>query len=159
MSHFSPRKVYFQRRAYISGNRVVSEFPVNRVFSEGTFTPSEGLPGTLPREFFFLATGIWPLNAIKPPRHRGRPYVLREIAECDTHSVVRPNLEDVDGRWCHVLEDPDVDSLWLDVERECALVARETRDPENRALVQRIELRRHVEVSPQIWMPTSIRNI
>jgi hypothetical protein len=58
-----------------------------------------------------------------------------------------------------VLEYPGYDRLWIDTERGCALLARETHSSRNGALVQRIELSGHREVAPGIWLPSSIRNI
>ncbi len=150
---------YYQQRAYITRDHLYNEFPVNRSYFDHEMKPSEGLPGTLPGEFFFLATGIWPLTAREPPRPDGRPYMLSEVAASEEYSIVRPRQELVDGRWCHVLERPGYDRLWIDAERGCALLARETHSQLNGAMVQRIELGDHQEIKPGIWMPKTMRNV
>ena len=85
--------------------------------------------------------------------------MLNEVVASNEYSVVRPLQEEIDKRFCHVLERPAYDRLWIDVERGCALLARETHAQLNGALVQRIELSGHKEVSPGIWFPTKLRNI
>jgi hypothetical protein len=128
-------------------------------FFEANLKPVDPLPGTLPGELFFLATGIWPLSGRDPPRPDGRPYMLHEIAAESEYASVRAWQECVGGRWCTVLERPGYDRLWLDTDRGYALVARETQSKENGALVQRIELGEHREVVPGMWLPTWFRNI
>jgi hypothetical protein len=85
--------------------------------------------------------------------------MLREVATAPGY-VVRPEQEWVDGRWCHVLSHPTGgDRLWLDVDRGCALLAREVDDPKNGALMQRYELRAHRETERGIWLPGLVRTI
>jgi hypothetical protein len=148
-----------QQRAYIVNRHLFNDFPVNRVFFEYDMKPEETLPGSLVDEFYFVATGIWPLTDITPFRPEGRAYVLREVATSEKHSVVRPLLEQIDGHWCHVLEYPGRDRLWIDVDRGCALMARESYSEINDALVQRMELSDHTEVAAGIWLPSKLRNI
>lgn len=148
----------FQQRAILAGPHLDNEFPLNRTFFSQAVRLADGLPGSLPAEFFFVATGVWPLVDVAPPRPNGRPYVLREVALSEFHTHVRPQLEACDGRWCHVLEAPGSDRLWLDADRG-ALLARETHSPINGALVQRIELSEQQEVAPGIWLPFRMRNM
>jgi hypothetical protein len=150
---------FYQQRAYVTKDSLFNEFPVNRHYFKQKLKPGDPLPGSLPKEFYFLATGIWPLNARKPPRPDNRPYMLTEVAISDKFSIVHPTQQLVNGVWCHVLEWPGYDTLWLDVNRGCALLARETHSRENGALVQRIELSNHLEVASGIWLPTKLRNI
>jgi hypothetical protein len=149
----------FQQRATVTKDRLDNEFYLSRTYFECGLRPEEGLPGTLPNEFFFIATGLWPLEGREPIRPDGRPYVLREVAVSADYSRVRPFQEKVDGRWCHVLEFPRNDRLWLDVDRGCALLARETHSRRTGGMVQRVELGGHREAAPGIWMPTWVRNI
>jgi hypothetical protein len=149
----------YQQRAYVSEDHFFNEFPVNRKYSEGHLEPADGLPGTLADEFFFRATGIWPLERRRAPRPLGGPYMLREVAKGEEFSSVRPRQELVDGRWCHVLEWPGKDRLWLDTERGCALLQRETVSSRQDVLAQRIELGGHTEAAPGIWLPHWVVNI
>jgi hypothetical protein len=148
-----------RQRVYLTATHLYCEFPVNRTFFEREVEAREGLPGTLSKELFFFATGIWPLEGLRPPHLDSLPSMLRELAVSPEYSTVRDRQERIDGRWCHVLEYAGRDRLWLDAERECALLARETLSRANGALAQRIELWNHRMVAPGIWMPTMIRNI
>jgi hypothetical protein len=149
----------YQQSAYVSGDHAFNEFPVNRKYIETHIGPNDALPGTLPSDFFFLSTGIWPFDGRPAPRPLDRPYMLREVARAKEFSTVRPRQELVDGRWCHVLESPGNDRLWLDTERGCALLARETIVGKWLAVGQRFELGGHREVGPGIWLPRWIHNM
>lgn len=149
----------FQQSAYVVGDHAINEFPVNRAYREDYINPKGGLPGTLQNEAFFLTTGIWPFEDRPAPRLLGRPYALRDVAKSEDYSVVRPRQELVEGRWCHVLEWPEHDRLWLDAERGFVLVAREMLLGNWHALGQRFELAGHREVAPGIWLPSLIHNL
>ena len=151
-----------QQRTRVRNGHLFNEYPLNRSYLEADVDlKKDGLPGTLPQEFLFIATGVWPLTSVKPPRpvSPADPYVLREVASSEAYNQVRPRLESVNGRWCHVLERPGKDRLWIDVERGCALMARETHASTTGRLAQRIELGGHREVRPGIWFPMEMTNI
>jgi hypothetical protein len=149
----------FQQWAYVADDHWFNEFPVNRMYLEDHLDPKAELPGTMPNDAFLLATGIWPFEGRPAPRVRSRPYVLRDVARAEDYAVVRPRQERVDGRWCHVLEWPGKDRLWLDTERGFVLLAREMFLGKWRALGQRFELGGHREVAPGIWLPSWIHNL
>lgn len=148
-----------QQAAWVTDRHLFLEFPMNRAYAEQDLEPNAGLPGTLPNDFFLLATGIWPLDGRPAPRPMDRPCMLRDVAKAEEFSVVRPRQERVDGRWCHVLESPGYESLWLDTERGFALLARETFIGKRHALVQRLEAGGHREAAPGIWLPRWMHNI
>jgi hypothetical protein len=152
----------YQQRARVRNGHLFNEYPFNRsYFEQDVDLKKDGLPGTLPQEFLFIATGVWPPTGVKPPRpvSPADPYVLKEVASSESYTQVRPRLESVAGRWCHVLERPGKDRLWIDVERGCALMARETHAATTGRLAQRIELGGHREVRPGIWFPMEMTNI
>lgn len=149
-----------QQIARVLNGVILNEYPIDRSFYKAKLKlKEEGLPGSLPKEFLFSTVGFWPLSGVKPPRLNGEPYVLPEIAQCESYDYVRPLLESVEGRWCHVLERRDVDRLWLDVDHGCAMIARETYAKSTGRLAQRLELGGHREFAPGIWFPTWITNI
>src|SRR5439155_388366 len=76
-----------------------------------------------------------------------------------TKYVVNPLQELVQERWCHILEYPGHDRLWVDCDHGCAILAREVFDPDKQIVVQRIESRAFQEVQPGIWMPFEFRNL
>jgi hypothetical protein len=149
-----------QQIARIRDGNVLNEYPVNRSYYEAQLDlKGDGLPGTLPHEFLFSTVGFWPFTTIKPPQLDGEPFVLVDVARSEQYDSVLPHLQQVEGRWCHVLERKGKDRLWLDVNRGCALMARETCAPTTGRLGQRIELGGHREVASGIWFPKWIRNI
>jgi len=147
----------FRQTAYITPTRECNVYPTNRGYFVRESVANAGLPGSLPSEVFFMATGLWPLTGRKPPRPNGYPHMLREVAESDDYSQVRQDQELVDGRWCHVLIDKSHDHLWLDASRGCCLMQREIFDKDSGLLRTRYELRGYHEVSEGIWMPRTIR--
>jgi hypothetical protein len=149
----------FQQSTYVTNDHWFNEFPLNRAYREGPIDTKGELPGSLQMEAFFLATGIWPFEDRPALRLEGRPFLLRDVARAEDHSSVRPWQERVDGRWCHVLECPGHDRLWLDTERGFVLLAREMFIGRWRTLGQRFELSGHREVAPGIWLPSSIHNL
>jgi hypothetical protein len=152
----------FFREHYVSSEKWYEVLPWSRLVLMGEFQPTDPIPSHLPGylsdEIVFLATGWWPLNGRAAPRVAGRPYVLRDVAESDLFSHVRPHQERVADRWCHVLECPGVDVLWVDLERGGCLLARELWTADGGDLVARYDLADHREVAPGIWFPMRIRN-
>lgn len=146
------------RRCFIVADHAVDEWVNNRSYNYTELAPSDGLPGSMPGEFFIHATGFWPLSGRPAPQLQGGPLVLSEVAASQLYRVVRPRQERLDGAWCHVLERPGMDSLWIDPERGFSLIAREARDEKSGHLVERIEMGGHREVKPGLWIPTRIRN-
>ena len=148
-----------RQRAYVQKNQVYNEYPLDRMFFHQPLKPQDPLPGSLQTAFFFLATGHWPMTDREAPRYGDLPYVLREVAlSKQTHLHLRTKLEQVNGRWCHVLEQPGVDCLWIDTERAGCLVQRELSDAQTGQRLQRYRLLEQEEFSGQIWLPRIIEN-
>lgn len=148
-----------QRQFYLSpDNQWYVANPVNRTFSRGQLKPDDRLPVHIQYDLFLSATGIWPFAQRPPAQRDDRPYVLRDVAQSADYSVVDSEQECVFGRWCHILEHPGRDRLWLDVERGCALLARETIGTAG-ALQRRVELADHIQLTDEVWLPRRLRNI
>jgi hypothetical protein len=154
------RKDPEMQRAVIANGRGLKINDLNRTYVELPVKDDATLPGTLPQDFFWAATGIYPLTGRPAPqRPDGGPIALTEISVDEAFNTIRPDLEEVDGRWCHVLERPGLDVLWIDVEHGCALLAREFLDSKTGLVMWRCEASGHVEVASGIWMPRELRNI
>ncbi|MDG2381621.1 MAG: hypothetical protein P8N76_08095 [Pirellulaceae bacterium] len=148
-----------RQRAYVQKGQVYNEYPLDRMFFRQPLKPQDPLPGSLQTAFFFLATGHWPMTDREAPRYADLPYVLRDVAlSKQTHLHLRLKLEQVDGRWCHVLEQPGVDCLWIDTERAGCLVQRELSDAQTGQRLQRYRLLEQEKFSDQIWVPGVIEN-
>lgn len=150
------------QRAIITSERAINSYDLNRVYIEEEWPAARLLPGTLPTELFFHATGVYPLTGRPAPLRREdnkSPSVLRDVAASSAFSYVRPQQEMVNGRYCHVLENPGVEALWIDVDHGCALLARELYDVDTGDLMSRYECGAHREVAPGIWLPMWMRAV
>jgi hypothetical protein len=134
-------------------------FPFRCEYSRISLKPSDPLPGTLNHLDFFMTTGLWPLKQRPGPKFGELPCALQEVALAKAYSVVRPSQEKVEGHWCHVLERPGEDRLWIDVSRGCCLLAREFCNPKVGSAALRYELGDHQEVERGIWIPKRISGI
>ena len=156
-ANYSSTEDPLQQRMWIDEGTAFGEFPLDRVYYTIPMSADTPLSGTLPQEFLFLGTGWWPFREKRSPSFgNGAHAALCEIAGSSGYRL-RPELELAGGRWCHVLELPGVDRLWLDGERGWAVMARELVQ-ENGELAQRTELAEHREVRPGIWVPMRMRN-
>lgn len=148
-----------RRHCIVENNQVFDYWVTNRAYNKTPrWKPNAPLPGSMPGEPIIQDTGIWPLTARKAPTRDGHPIMLCDVAKSDKFSV-RPELETVDGHECHVLENPSIDCLWLDVERGCALLARNLYGVKTGRLSTRLELSDYQEVKPGIWIPSVVRDI
>jgi hypothetical protein len=147
-----------QQWGYITQKQFYNYNPVNKTYKYADIKENSPLPNKMTTSFFFMSTGIWPLDSRPPYRPGGRPYTLREVAESSEYHL-RPRLEKVGNYWCHVLEHGQGDRLWIDTERDCALLARESDDLNNGYLMQRYELVGHREITDGVWLPDHIRTI
>jgi len=148
-----------QQRFIMGSSFVVADRPPQRSYIYMTWAPEDPLPGTAPNEFLFVALGWWPFPKRPPPTlFDGAAAVLPAIASSADYRV-RPDQELVGERWCHILEYPGRDKLWLDCDRGCAILVREMYGPNPGQLFQRIEASGHREVQPGIWVPATFRNM
>jgi len=146
------------QHCYVFGNKWYRERVVWRAYSEGAIGPRDGLPEDADSELFFLASGIWPFDLRAGPKFSsGASAALRDVAN-DEHYALRATEEECDGRLCHVLEGA-VDALWIDVNRGCAVLAREVWDKGRTFIASRFELRDHREIATGVWIPRVIHNV
>ena len=149
----------FRQVAYVQKNHYYNYYPLDRMFFWQELAPTAPNPGSLQLPFYFRATGIWPAWQRKAPQRDNLAYVLRDIAlSSESHTHLRPKLEKISGRWCHVLEHPGSDTLWLDAERGACLLQRELSDKKTGRVLQRFRLLKQEQPAPGIWMPTIIEN-
>ena len=149
----------FQHCEFSISGHFYGENPLNLIYDESSSSSDAPLPGTLEHEFIFLALGWWPFEKRPPPRFadRSTSFALSDVAKSALYQV-RQAQELCDGRWCHVLEYPRHDILWLDCERGCSLMAREIYDSRKDVRRQRFELSDFRNVNDGIYAPFAIRN-
>jgi len=146
-----------QQRLYLVSDTATAEQPFHRSFRSWRWVSKTTVPGSSQGEFLFSALAWWPLEDRPPPQPGELPTVFTAIVGSGKYRV-NPEQDLIQGRWCHVLEYPGRDRLWLDCEHGCALLVREAFDRSSGALRSRIEAREHREVIPGIWAPFEFRN-
>jgi len=139
----------------IDGEQVTVWFPIDRTFSRASLAHDAPLPGSLATELFVLATGLWPCRDRPPLRLQGAPAALAVLA-LDREYALRPALESVAGRPCHVLAREGRDVVWIDVARGCCIVQREARSDAAPVAVTRLAMRDFEPAAPDVWLPRSI---
>lgn len=133
--------------------------PWNREYGSFPLSREAPLPDKMRTEVLFLALGWWTFEKRPSPTLvGGAPRSVPDILKSGRYSVAA-GQELCQGVWCHVLQDPGRDRLWIDCDRNFALVAREISDITTGATVARVEMSRHREDRPGIWVPREIRNI
>jgi hypothetical protein len=76
----------------------------------------------------------------------------RMLKENRSRYTLRPEQEQVDGAWCHVLEWPGFDVIWVDTNRSCITLRREYRV---RGLLRSLRLNKDLKrFSNGLWLPT-----
>ena len=147
-----------QQRLILKGSTGINEFPFSRSYVSYSWDESNVLPGTAPEELIFMAPGWWCFEKRRAGQVvEGMPDVICDVASSSAY-IVRPYQESIQGRYCHVLEWPGRDRLWIDCNRDFILLAREIIDPNSPGIVHRIELSGHRQINPGIWAPAEIRN-
>jgi hypothetical protein len=143
----------------VSANRGTSWMPMNRQFTQFPLAPNETFPAKLQGELMFLAFGWWPFEKRMAPEIKDvGPCAIPAIIKSEKY-VVRHYQQECGGHWCHILENPGGDRLWLDCTSSCVLIARELVEPKTAAIMQRLEYAGHYEADRGIWIPREIRNI
>jgi hypothetical protein len=127
----------------------------------------EANPGQNPKlrpvlyEYFLEGTGWWPPEEAGEGRTdwAAPPAQAVHVVLGRTDLRLRKGLERVGGSRCAVVATPDgLDTLWLDVDRGCALVRRHLTNPKERlhACYTNASFR---EVVPGVWLPWELRRV
>jgi hypothetical protein len=145
-------------RTFVTQKGLTMELPYNRCYETLSLATNEALPLKLQSDFYLVALAWWPPDYLRPPPRRpaGKAFTLKEVAQSKDYRLL-DKQENRDGIWCHILEIPHFDKLWLDASRGCALLHRECFDPENRALEQQLHLRDYREIAPGVWLPFAVQ--
>lgn len=98
-------------------------------------------------------------DANQPPRERypAEDYWFPEaLAKNHEAYRVRPGLEPVDGEWCHVMERPGLDVMWIQTGPTFLLRRRLFHWKEEGPIRQLATFRKHKEVSKGVWLPLEL---
>jgi hypothetical protein len=160
-AHGTPRLEWqedpFQQRLTVITDRMFAERPLHRLFIEQRLQPGDPLPGSAPNELLLIALGWWPLARPAPRLDDQLPAALSAVAQSSMYQA-GSRLEQVEGRWCQILEYPGRDRLWLDTDRGCAVVVRQISYP-SVDRVHRVEFADFRELLPDVWVPFTLRNL
>jgi hypothetical protein len=149
----------FQQRFLLSSGMAVSQRPAKRWFHARSLAADAPLPGTMPNELMFMVLGWWVLAEREPPTAFGEAQAVLPAIARSSKYLVNPRQELVWGRWCHIVEYPGRDKLWVDCDQNCAILARELYEPKTWGLLQRVESTGHREIVPGVWAPAVVRNM
>jgi hypothetical protein len=108
--------------------------------------------------FLWECLGWWPPDDDSKIPDQGRTFFLHTALAQKGYGVL-PRQELVDGVWCHVVELPGVDKLWLDPARGFALLRRERFTGTPPVPTFRYELSDYREVAPAVWLPYKLRRV
>ncbi len=148
----------FRQVAYVTGAGLFNSFPFSRSFFFKPFPDTAALPDHLGDDLYLVATGFWVLSRRPAPRPFGIEHFWVDVVKSEAYSIVRPKQERVGGRWCHVLERPGSDILWLDLGDQCRLVAREINHPTTGALLVRFDLDDPISVlAGKVQLPRAVQ--
>lgn len=130
--------------------------PWSRVFGDFAIKPDTPLPPKVQQQSLFVALGWWPFEKRPwPTLDDAQPCVIPHLVQARKHGVL-PAQEFRSGRWCHVLDNPGRDRIWVDTERRCAIVAREIFDPQTTARIMQIDASQFAAVIPGLWVPRAV---
>lgn len=148
----------YQSILIINGQDVVRCNPWSRQFGRETLAPDHSLPAEAILDATYLGLGLWPTAGLSPPSYiSGTPVTLAQVVSNHAYTV-QPRQEDINGRWCHVLELAGRDRLWVDVDHGGVLMKREILEPRNGRIAQKIIMDECAMVAPHIWWPMRISN-
>jgi hypothetical protein len=148
----------YQDVVVVNGHDVVQSNPWSRQFVREPLATDRTLPSQAMSECIYLGLGLWPTTGLTPPTYiDGTPVTFAQVAANPNYTVA-PVQENINGRWCHVLELAKRDRLWVDVERGGVLMKREIFEPRNARTAQIILLDEYAMISPGIWWPMRITN-
>ena len=84
------------------------------------------------------------------------PHCLRSFGTSQPF-VMRPTLEQINGRWCHVLESKGMHILWVDATIGCAIVQRYWLDGvlDRPQLTKLLSCDKFANVGGNLWVPVS----
>ena len=141
----------------ICNGKVQILLPYDRVLKEFAWPDDAGLPGTLQKPAFLVATALWPLTGREPPRVFDRPFMIKEFTKVAGYEL-SPDQELIGDRWCHVVTKESEDVVWIDVDRG-VIVRRDVLAGTPPRLASRYILSEHRRYGDQVWLPDLIANI
>lgn len=109
-------------------------------------------------QFYWECFGWWPPDD-PTPRPPGWPALFLHDVLAQKQCIVRPRQEQVDGVWCHVIEVPGLDTLWIDPSVGFGIRRRLWAGGNSGMLYTRYELSDFREMKPDIWIPWRLRRI
>jgi hypothetical protein len=108
-------------------------------------------------EFFLVCLGWWPPeDSSTPPGDPG--FFLHEALQRPNYKVLRLQ-QLVDGVWCHVVECPGKDQIWLDPAAGFAMRHRKCFSGDPPILTQLIRARDFREIEAGVWLPFSFERV
>jgi hypothetical protein len=132
-------------------------FPFNRFYETSRRFADPEHTLKVRGEAYLECLAWWPPDdTSEPPTLDGRRFFLHEVLKKEPCRVLAEQ-EWIDGRWCHVIEVPGYDRIWLD--KSGLVVQRYCYQGDERRPIMRYELSDFRSVAPNIQLPYSVRRV
>jgi hypothetical protein len=143
---------------YDGTSKILQEFRPAQRYCETFQRNADNFSWKVRCEFFLECTGWWPPGDRSQPPVRESPFLLFE-ALADERCRVLLLQEKVGEAWCHVVERPGVDRLWLDP--EIGFAPRRRQWYHGHPTIRNIEytLSDYREAAPKVWIPWRLRRV
>jgi hypothetical protein len=143
---------------YDGTSKVLQDFRPAQRYCETFQRNADNFSWKVRCEFFLECTGWWPPGDRSQLPARESPFFLFE-ALADERCRVLPLQEKVGEAWCHVVERPGVDRLWLDP--EIGFAPRRRQWYHGHPTIRNIEytLSDYREAAPKVWIPWRLRRL
>jgi hypothetical protein len=154
-AHFGPEMRWEQNpernQIYYTGDRLDVYFPNHRYFETSEENAKLIYALKVRVDLFLECLGLWPEGDGEPPENTAALFLHEALNESDCR--VLPALEAVDGVWCHVVERPGKEKIWIDAGHGWRMRRREFYAGSPPLVSHRYELSDYREVEPGAWLP------
>ncbi len=147
-----------RHQVYFTGKTLDVFYPVSRYYETSEKNATLNYSWKVRREFWWECLAWWPPDDDTRPFKKIPLFLLHEVL-AQEGAKVRPRQEQVDGAWCHVVEVPDLDQIWLDPQIEFAMRLRKWSGGEPGTYRVWYEFSDYQEAAPRIWLPWTIHRV
>jgi len=139
----------------LDGRDTIIVFPFDRTYIRGKHEIGDAAPGTSGNDQYLVATGLWPLRDVAPPKLVDQDVALSEIVANDSYGVVRYEAATDHTPALALLELPGADTLWLDPSRGYTVVRRQLFVKVSKLRID-YAMDEQIEVQRGVWLPKRI---
>jgi len=142
------------RKSYLTEDMLTTVWVIDRFCKMSREQVRSQVGDSVRYQLFMECTGWWPPGESSLPEDEPDWALCKALRNDGCR--VQGDLEFVDKHRCVVVEVPDPDKIWLDVDRGCAVIRRE-RQWNGKPMVY--ENSGFAEIAPGIWLPGKLRRV